>query len=125
MKYDPNFREEELKNKVAVDYFSDLDTTRILGNIDFSVSIPNSSSDIEDVEFLIWAESKKGDKSNVCNSLTQLILTIGKEEVNYKYNAPPFLAPFDSQKVFCGIHWPELDTDISFESFTYEDAEKK
>lgn len=26
---------------------------------------------------------------------------------------------------FCGIHWPELDTDISFESFTYEDAEKK
>lgn len=24
---------------------------------------------------------------------------------------------------FCGIHWPELDTDISFESFTYDDAE--
>lgn len=24
---------------------------------------------------------------------------------------------------FCGIHWPELDTDISFESFADEDAE--
>ena len=24
---------------------------------------------------------------------------------------------------FCGIHWPELDTDISFESFTDTDAE--
>lgn len=24
---------------------------------------------------------------------------------------------------FCGIHWPELDTDISFESFKDDDAE--
>lgn len=24
----------------------------------------------------------------------------------------------------CGIHWPELDTDISFESFKDDDAEK-
>lgn len=99
MKYSTSLPEEELKNKVAADFFGDFDATRILGNIDFSVSIPNDTSDIEDVYFLLWAESKKGDKSNVYNSLTQLILTIGKEEANYKYNAPSFLAAFDSQKI--------------------------
>jgi hypothetical protein len=36
MKY-KNIREEELKNKVGVDWFKDFDTTEILGNIDFTV----------------------------------------------------------------------------------------
>ena len=36
MKY-KNIREEELKNKVGVDYFKLFDTTEILGNIDFTV----------------------------------------------------------------------------------------
>ena len=40
MKYS-NIREEELKNKVGQDYFSDYDTTMIIGNIDFCV-IPKS-----------------------------------------------------------------------------------
>ncbi len=36
MKY-KNIREEELKNKVAVDWFRQFNTTEILGNIDFTV----------------------------------------------------------------------------------------
>jgi hypothetical protein len=34
----PNIREEELKNKVATDYFADFDCTQIIGNIDFCIS---------------------------------------------------------------------------------------
>ena len=36
MKY-KNIREEELKNKIGVDWFKAFDTTEILGNIDFTV----------------------------------------------------------------------------------------
>lgn len=36
MKYN-KIREEELKNKVAADWFADFDATEILGNIDFTV----------------------------------------------------------------------------------------
>lgn len=39
MAYD-NIREEELKNKVAADWFADYDTTQIIGNIDFCVALP-------------------------------------------------------------------------------------
>ncbi len=38
MKYPANIREEALKNKVAFEFFSDYDTTNILGNIDFCVT---------------------------------------------------------------------------------------
>jgi hypothetical protein len=34
-----NIREEELKNKIAADYFADFDTTKIIGNVDFCVSV--------------------------------------------------------------------------------------
>ncbi len=36
MKY-KNIREEELKNKVAADWFKAFDSTEILGSIDFTV----------------------------------------------------------------------------------------
>lgn len=36
-----NICEEELKNKVAQDYFADYDTTRIIGKIDFCVAVPD------------------------------------------------------------------------------------
>jgi hypothetical protein len=32
-------REEELKNRIARDYFSDFDCTQIIGNIDFCVPV--------------------------------------------------------------------------------------
>ena len=44
-------REEEIKNKIARDYFSDFDCTKIIGNIDFCVSIDS----ILETESLFWA----------------------------------------------------------------------
>ena len=43
MKYQ-NIREEELKNKVGQDFFSDFDTTKIVGNIDFCVVFKNKNT---------------------------------------------------------------------------------
>lgn len=40
MAYYGNIQEEELKNKVAHDLFDGFDTTRIIGHIDFCVSMP-------------------------------------------------------------------------------------
>ena len=36
--YPTTIREEELKNRVAADFFGSYDCTRIVGNIDFCVS---------------------------------------------------------------------------------------
>ena len=38
--YPQTLREEELKNKVAADWFGPFDCTRIIGNVDFCVDIP-------------------------------------------------------------------------------------
>ena len=38
MVYSNTLREEELKNKVANDYFSSYDNTKIIGNIDFCIA---------------------------------------------------------------------------------------
>ena len=54
MKYN-NIREEELKNRVGQDYFQEFNSTRIIGNIDFCVSLMGKSE-----ESLLWAEAKKG-----------------------------------------------------------------
>lgn len=35
-----NILEEELKNKVAHDYFAEYDNTQIIGKIDFCIAIP-------------------------------------------------------------------------------------
>jgi hypothetical protein len=53
MKYN-KIREEELKNKVAVDWFKQFDTIEILGNIDFSV-FPKQDN-LFGREPLLWAE---------------------------------------------------------------------
>ena len=95
----PNIREEELKNKVASDYFSSFDTTKIIGNIDFCVT---EKTDMGMVLFesqsLLWAEAKKG-KSNIYHSLTQLILTIGRARTFDKVSPPPFLGAFDAVQI--------------------------
>lgn len=39
--YYGNILEEELKNKVATEWFASYDTTQIIGKIDFSVFIGN------------------------------------------------------------------------------------
>ena len=106
--YPLNIREEELKNKVAQDYFGDYDTTKIIGNIDFCIAKVTEKTkgeqktffeELNEVQSLFWAEAKKGAKKDVFESLVQLILTIGKSRV-YENRLPPlFLGAFDAEKI--------------------------
>ncbi len=101
--YYGNIREEELKNRVAADWFADFDTTRILGNVDFSVAVRRDKvqGDLfaNETEYLLWAEAKKGTSHDMQESFVQLILTIGKART-YDYNLPPkFLGAFDAEEI--------------------------
>jgi hypothetical protein len=94
MKYSA-IREEELKNKVGQDYFRIYDCTKIIGNVDFCVCRQQSQSELfDEQESLLWAEAKKGT-SDIYNSITQLILTIGKARTFDKFLPPPLLGAFD------------------------------
>jgi hypothetical protein len=95
MKY-PNIREEELKNKVAQDYFWLYDCTKIIGNVDFCVCMPQSKNDEQ--ESLVWAEAKTGSP-DIYKSFVQLVLTIGKARTFDKHLPPAFLCAFDSEKI--------------------------
>ncbi len=97
MKYQ-NIREEELKNKVAQDYFWLYDCTQIIGNIDFCVCMHQSPKVPQEQQFLLWAEAKKGS-FELYNAIVQLILTIGKARTFDKYLPPAFLAAFDAEKI--------------------------
>ena len=92
MKYLSNIPEEELKNKVAADYFAKYDSTRIIGKIDFCIANKNKE------ESLFWAEAKKGE-CDIYKSLTQLILTIGKAKTFNAHLPPKYLGAFDSKKI--------------------------
>lgn len=93
-----NIREEELKNKVAQDYFNEYDCTKIIGNIDFCVTLHTvkKQNQLFEVPSLLWAEAKKG-KSNIYESIVQLILTIGKARTFDKYIPPAYLGAFDAE----------------------------
>ena len=95
MKY-KNIREEELKNKVGVDWFKQFDNTEIIGNIDFTV-FPKQESLFERTP-LLWAEAKKGD-FDTSTMFIQLILTIGKARTFDKTLPPAFLGAFDYKKI--------------------------
>ena len=100
MKYQ-NIREEELKNKVGRDYFADFDCTKIIGNIDFSVTPKikdkNQFHAFEECS-LLWGEAKTGN-FDIIAMFAQLILTIGKART-FDTNLPPaFLGAFDFNKI--------------------------
>ncbi len=97
MKY-LNIREEELKNKVAQDYFWIYDCTKIVGNVDFCVCIHQSRKELTEQESLLWAEAKKGS-SDIYKSIVQLILTIGKARTFDKFLPPTMLGAFDGEKI--------------------------
>lgn len=102
--YYGNIREEELKNRVAADWFADY-TTHIIGNIDFCVAVPQREPSIFGFESLMWAEAKLGTKQDIYASFEQLILTIGRASTVNNYNAPVFLGAFDAEKIaFIGFH---------------------
>ena len=107
-----NILEEELKNKVAHDYFSEFDTTQIVGKIDFCIAINNNSAtptggggylfDTQQFiksEHLLWAEAKSGDRKDIYKSFVQLILTIGKARTFDQHLPPAFLGAFDAEKI--------------------------
>ncbi|WP_276951501.1 hypothetical protein [Helicobacter rodentium] len=95
--YSLNIAEEELKSKVRKDFFKEFDTTRQLGRIDFCVSY-KSDTPFQPIHFL-WAEAKKGDKSDMIESFVQLILTIGKERTFENELPPLFLGALDAEKI--------------------------
>ncbi len=104
MKY-PNIREEELKNKVGQDFFFNFDTTKIVGNIDFCVTLRGTKqtqntkqNQLFENDSLLWAEAKKGTVE-VLTMITQLVLTIGKARTFDKFLPPAFLGAFDSSKI--------------------------
>ncbi|WDL77730.1 hypothetical protein [Helicobacter winghamensis] len=133
--YPLNLLEEELKHKVAADFFSpnpqselikldkdskallkSLDSTQILGRIDFCISY-NAKTLFQPINFL-WAEAKKGNKADIIESFIQLILTIGKEKT-YENNLPPiFLGAFDCEKI-AFIPYHELDSIFSQNDFNW------
>ncbi|MCR2102792.1 hypothetical protein CUPS4256_05955 [Campylobacter upsaliensis] len=133
--YPINLPEEELKHKVATDFFSPnpqsenikldkeqkallktLDSTQILGRIDFCISY-NAKTLFQPINFL-WAEAKKGNKADIIESFIQLILTIGKEKT-YENNLPPlFLGAFDCEKI-AFIPYHELDSIFSQNDFNW------
>ena len=99
-KYDLNIREEELKHKVARDWFANYDTTQIIDNIDFAVAIQPTGNEIwKDTEYLLWAEAKKGNKQNIYDSVVQLIFTIGKGRINERHMPPKYIGAFDAEKI--------------------------
>ena len=96
-----NIREEELKNKVAQDYFADYDCSKIVGNVDFTVVIKNDNKQqqqFSEDHSLLWAEAKTGNFELIA-MFAQLILTIGKARTFDKNLPPAFLGAFDFVKI--------------------------
>ncbi|MDE6535674.1 MAG: hypothetical protein K2K82_06655 [Muribaculaceae bacterium] len=107
MAYSNQIREEELKNKVAQDWFQNFDTTLILGNVDFCVAMTSENNGTSEVTSFLWAEAKKGDKSILDESFTQLIITIGKARTFEHFLPPMFLGAFDA-KTFAFIPYSSI-----------------
>lgn len=98
--YNLYIKEEELKNKVAHDYFPDYDCTQIIGNIDICIAIPQEEDELAfETESLLWAEAKNGNKKDIYESFVQLILTIGKARTFDDYLPPKFIGAFDAEKI--------------------------
>lgn len=93
-------REEQLKNEIAHKYFNDFDTTQILGDVDFTVSVKYGKEDMfSGRHYLLWAEAKRGTKADMLDSIVQLIFTIGKARTFDTYMPPVFLGAFDEEKI--------------------------
>lgn len=98
-KYLPGLQEDELKKKVAVDWFAAFDTTRSIGKVDFCVAIPATELSLFEAENALWAEAKAGIKKDIHESFVQLILTIGRARTFDHERPPIFLGAFDAEKI--------------------------
>ena len=98
-RYPSSIFEEELKNKVAADWFGAFDCSRILGKVDFCVDVPATDLPLCDAESVLWAEAKRGTDSPLDFALVQLILTVGKERTFDRHLPPKYLAAFNAAKI--------------------------
>ena len=99
--YSSSIREEELKNRVAADFFGAYDCTRIVGNIDFCVSAKVRDShqmSFMPEETFFWAEAKN-HPTDIYQMLAQLILTIHNESSRLDLQPPRFIGCFDNEKI--------------------------
>ena len=97
--YPPSILEEELKNRVAVDWFGVFDCSHILGKVDFCAAVPATDLPLCDAESVLWAEAKRGVDAPLDFALVQLILTIGKERTFDKHLPPKYLAAFNAARI--------------------------
>jgi hypothetical protein len=90
-------KEGTIINNVAAEFFADYDCRKLIGNIDFSVAIPQTGKELfPEIEYVLWAEAKMGVKHKLYESFIQLILTIGRERTIDKVMPPKFLGAFDA-----------------------------
>ncbi|GBU24482.1 hypothetical protein R83H12_01113 [Fibrobacteria bacterium R8-3-H12] len=96
MRYPSNIREEELKNRVADDFFGKYGCNDIIKNIDFAVRAGLKPAPT--AQYLLWAEAKK-NSTDIIAMLAQLVLTIGKARTFNEVLPPKFLGCFDCEKI--------------------------
>ena len=86
--------EETIKNNVRKAVFKNYDCS-CLDRIDFTVADAKNSQ-----RYYYWAEAKRSKDSELAVSITQLILTMGKEKTLNKVETPPsFIGAFDPVKI--------------------------
>ena len=86
--------EETIKNNVRKAVFKNYDCS-CLDRIDFTVADVKNSQ-----RYYYWAEAKRSKDSELAVSITQLILTMGKEKTLNKVETPPsFIGAFDPVKI--------------------------
>ena len=98
-RYPSSILEEELKNKVAADFFGAFDCSRILGKVDFCVAVPATDLPLCDAESVVWAEAKRGADAPLDFALVQLVLTVGKERTFDRHLPPRYLAAFNAARI--------------------------
>ncbi len=113
--FDLNIPEEELKNKVAMEFFSDFDTTARFNNVDFVIAPLIQAT--RESQYFLWAEAKRG-KSDIVESFIQLILTIGKAKLQDLLIPPHFLGAFDAEK-FAFVEFSEIAHIFSQNDFNW------
>lgn len=89
--------EEEIKNKIADEFFKGFDTTKIIGKVDFCVS-EKTNKLLAEAKNYLWAEAKRS-KTEIDKMLSQLILTIGRARTFDRETPPAYLGAFDSEKI--------------------------
>ena len=95
-----NLQEEELKIRIAEQFFAPYDCGNRIGKIDFcAIQRQKANTRGRETVSLLWAEAKRGVIADIYKPLVQLVLTIGKARTFETYLPPPFLAAFDAEKI--------------------------